>query len=185
LLNKTENPTRRVTRVVKNIQELNSSEFIEENLKPFEPEECDTQTIYTITLNPKDAYQYLLKPDRVKSFNKSIQELIQTIRFTCSIEANLEISRGGRLHIHGNIQIHEPMNFFINSVPQLLDYGHLTIGHMPHPDVWDKYSTKQQTCMEQEDYPCLFKTIHTPPPIGNGKEEIIEVPIKTKRKPKK
>lgn len=105
-----------------------------------EPEYIKEGQDYSFTMNP--LIQYFDDPiRRLKVFIETKKFLS---KFTC-IQGVLynEVSRNGRLHFHGTINIKSSYEFFVYCVPQLQAYCTYEIDELNHPEIWYKYCIKQ------------------------------------------
>lgn len=88
-------------------------------------EDLKEDTDYTFTYNPCDKYQHFKSHQRLILFNKDLKEILLYKCFEYSLFP--EISKKGRLHLHGTIRIIDKNEFYINVIPYLLSRGTIAI----------------------------------------------------------
>lgn len=112
-------------------------------------EQIMVDTVYSITINPSDKYQFWNNPKRLLRFHAKAIEMLP-LDF---IEGHLflEISPNGRLHYHGYIRILDPLNFLLLHVKRLEEYSHYEIDTIQDISDWLAYCMKQQV-----KYPELY-----------------------------
>lgn len=109
-------------------------------------EDIQTNTIYSITLNPDNAFQYFGEQNRLITwYNKIKQWLNITIKNTAYMEMMPEVSPHGRLHLHGYIKIIDKISFYVDIIHILEQHFQLEIDEI---DIntgknWDEYIIKQ------------------------------------------
>lgn len=114
-------------------------------IKP-EQMKCDVQ--YALSINP--CYQ----PNDYKSVNPEIEwqkclfQKLATLQY-CVINANMEISVGSRLHLHGYIAIKDIIEFFYKDIPRLRSIGSYEIDEINDEEIWKDYISKLKNHMEK------------------------------------
>lgn len=107
------------------------------------PEEVTIDGWYSFNLNPAEQHSY---DDPLKRWNecyKDIQQLITEMNSCAEIEGYLEISRTGRVHMHGYIRYKDITEFYLR-LPKMLSKCTVSIDTIEDMDVWQNYCTKQQ-----------------------------------------
>lgn len=110
---------------------------------------------YAFTFNPCDKIQHWKMADRLIGFHKELQRIFM---YRC-MEYKLypEISKSGRLHLHGYIRITDKDDFYIHAIRHMVSLG--TVAITPIKSVstivdqkdtekyksWHEYCTKQHT----------------------------------------
>ncbi len=114
-----------------------------------------TNTKYSITLNPVDKHQYFGKPNRYRLFKNFMYE--QLLQLDCEYQMFIEISEptgfhtkgysGPRLHLHGYILFPKKIsliNFLLHHYYSLLRFTSLDIDTCGDEVTWFSYCTKQK-----------------------------------------
>lgn len=123
-------------------------------MKPFQkqqilsPEEVTLGGWYTFNLNPEKQYEFEATP--VARWNKTYQDIQATIsRFIpfATIEGFLEISRTGRIHMHGYIEFKDIAGFYL-MLPAIMKHNHLEIDTITDPEHWYDYCTKSRKLLK-------------------------------------
>lgn len=106
------------------------------------PEEVSTEGYYTFNLNPQKQSEYEGSPiARWNKVYKDIQQLISQFIESAEIEGYLEISRTGRIHMHGWIKFKNIANFYLE-LPKVLKLATIEIDTIQDPHKWYDYCTK-------------------------------------------
>lgn len=109
-------------------------------------EDIDCDVLYPVTINPIDSYQHFsVVGCRITSCYTSLKN---KILFGSAAYAYFrlypELSSKGRFHWHGYVNIHDPIKFYLYSVPELLKKCTMVIKPVFTKDIdWVKYCTKQ------------------------------------------
>lgn len=142
-------------------------------------EDCKNDTVYTITLNPKNEYQYFTNEDRKQAFFRYHKNYIQKLTFLTkpimtnifTTELYMEISPTGRLHFHGTIKILNKHMFYIHVLYKLQDMYSYEIDHLTDPVIWTKYCLKQQPFYDKmevgHDFKRMTKDFYTANALDN------------------
>lgn len=112
------------------------------------PEEVSTDGWYTFNLNPSEQYEFEGSP--ISRWNKcyqNIQGLISRFVDCATIEGNLEISRSGRVHMHGYIKYKKIADFYL-ILPMVSRFAHIEIDTIDDINIWDKYVTKSEDVLK-------------------------------------
>lgn len=110
------------------------------------PEDVSVDKTYTFTLNPRDEYQYFNVDDHIKRVGEFKQMVrLQFIKWSDSIllDTWVEISKTGRLHVHGTLRFKDMCKFYIKTILDVQGYGMIEIDEMTDKEVWMKYCRKQ------------------------------------------
>lgn len=105
------------------------------------PEEVETDGYYTFNLNPQKQCEYDNPIARWNNMYKHIQTLISQFVESAEIEGYLEISRSGRIHMHGWIKFTNVANFYLE-LPKVLKQCTIEIDTITDPETWYEYCTK-------------------------------------------
>lgn len=125
---------------------------------------CSLDTVmvnqkYSFTFNQRE--QYFSSDSRFRDFY--ISQLILLCKYAVGADYTvyIEISRLGRLHIHGTISITDPIDFFMTGIVQLQKMGTFKIDTIDKSDVWDVYCMKQQKYISKlcKDYKLPSKIV--------------------------
>lgn len=124
--------------------------YTNQKFQTVKPEDVNATTVYAFTLSPVDQpLQTNLGKIQLAAVRQWSEKLFTNIRrlSNCTINANLEISGGGRLHIHGLIRIDNIACFYFHDIPLLKSYGTYEIDTIKDPEVWQQYMIKQKSFM--------------------------------------
>jgi len=114
------------------------------------PEEMICHTDYAFSYNPEE--QPIVQGfgkvtlTTFSSWADTIYEMFDRCKY-CKIRTTLEISRHGRLHMHGTIQIINLIKFFFFDIKILRFHGSYEIDTIKDPLKWEIYCTKQSDDM--------------------------------------
>lgn len=151
------------------------------------PELAKVNTKYAFTLNPCDEFQHMptfggLHVNRLKLVRDNVLAFFEkNIRF-CAFFLNVEVSRLGRVHYHGVLQILLPLEFYLYDIPLLLKRFQIEIDTISETKVseiypsWDAYCTKQRliTCANPFSWsPLWFQVNGTAPKAADTNYEAI------------
>lgn len=113
------------------------------------PEHLNTNTTYSISLSPSDRQQYYESKDRVCKFKTQwYGRFLIHLSPYASYDLYMEVSKEGRLHFHGTIQIKDILNFYLISIPFMRDNMTYEIDTIKDLAEWLKYCTKQAHLFE-------------------------------------
>jgi len=110
------------------------------------PEDVIPCEDYTLTLNPCDELQ-CFKSNIIHRLNDF--RMHQSTHLLCLVapyakyNLYIEISKRGRLHMHGTISITDVLGFYMKAIPALLSQYSLEIDTITDRKVWDIYCMKQ------------------------------------------
>lgn len=110
-------------------------------------EEVSLGTTYSLTIAPCDDYQYWNANDRMDKFRSWLR--LRLRKLSADIEAHLELSPRGRLHMHGTIRFTSRRgvyNFYLNDIYSLLKTSQVEIDTIKDPKIWYDYCNKQKKC---------------------------------------
>jgi len=128
-----------------------------------DPEKVEKNVVYSFTINPNDANQYFEKTDRLGRFRDNLYgKLLLNLAPYAKYDIYIEISKKGRLHGHGTIEIIDILNFYLKSIPYLMDFCSYEMDTIASPEVWLKYCTKQSHLFAKSANP---KVTHVSDPI--------------------
>lgn len=105
-------------------------------------EGIDRNEFYAFTFNPCDSYQHFRSVERLRECYHDLKEKI-FFNHIVYYELYPELSSKGRFHVHGYIQIQNPVNFYLNVIPHLCAKGTMVIKLLNDSDVWGEYCHKQ------------------------------------------
>ena len=122
------------------------------------PEEVSSNTKYTFTINPAAQYE-----DQKNRLRTAVNAHMQTFKSlgddkVCTWELYPELSRGGRIHYHGWIQIHNRLKFYLNLM-RFLNKNQVEIDTIEDMNVWETYCTKQKDMFQTKVKYYPFKSI--------------------------
>jgi hypothetical protein len=107
---------------------------------------------YTFNLNPVQQNEFESTANaRWNKTYKEIQAIISDVIDEAEIEGTLEISRNGRIHMHGYIKFKSIAIFYLK-LPRLLKRCTIEIDTITDLEKWEEYCTKGK------DYLKNFKT---------------------------
>lgn len=107
------------------------------------PEEVTTDGWYTFNVNPAEQYSYEEPIKRWNDVYKLIQTLITDMNQCALIEGTLEVSRNGRIHMHGYLQFKDIIDFYLR-LPKMLSKCTIKLDYITDYDKWEAYCTKQK-----------------------------------------
>lgn len=105
------------------------------------PEDLETVGWYTFTINPEKQFQYEIPSKRWNNCFQEIQAIISIFIAEAEIEGFLELSKLGRIHMHGYIRFKKIADFYLK-LPQILDRVTIEIDYITDIETWQKYITK-------------------------------------------
>ena len=111
-----------------------------------EPEALEKCDPYAFTLNPKDPFQSFKSNSTRRFFDFKHQmetTLYSILRPFASYSLIIEISKKGRLHMHGTIVINDRLGFFLSAIPKLMELGTYKLAKLADRKVWSIYCHKQ------------------------------------------
>lgn len=132
------------------------------------PEDCKPNTVYAITINPNDKMQHfdLSVVQRWNTFTTKISkdfmdELAPFSKYTLYIE----LSKKGRLHMHGTIEITDVFGFYMRAIPYLCSHTQIEMDTIKDITIWNSYCTKQKLLFKDRNNVITSKipTITTTP----------------------
>lgn len=102
--------------------------------------------IYSCTINPPDEGQYFESGDvRVQSFLRNLYKKLVKLNEYCSdYEFYLEVSKGGRLHVHGTLETDNIIEFYLHVPPLLKSMGQYELDTVDDIRTWMSYCTKDE-----------------------------------------
>lgn len=109
---------------------------------------------FAFTFAPDDSHQHWKSPDRMKSFLLDMRTYFLKTLKGAYIKVMPEVSPLGRLHLHGFITIYAPLDFYLNTIHEIIDEGTVVIKPITEQDDWETYCQKQRL---EDDY------IYVPP----------------------
>lgn len=116
-----------------------------------EPETIDSDVWYSFSFNPetqpiRDTVKGF-KRSGLQEFDSDLRKFFKRLKY-CRIKARYECSRGGRLHLHGCIQIKEIIEFYMSDYHKLKFHGTFEIDTIENEETWDIYVNKQKELMD-------------------------------------
>lgn len=129
------------------------NETIEESIEVF----YKPDTIYEITINPEDNWQYEGEPLRVSRFTNTVNLIKGALTDNTFYYLVPEISECRnsnpysthypRIHYHGIILIKSVQEFLLQTITKIRKIGSFQINNY-RPDYWPKYIAKQRQYIE-------------------------------------
>lgn len=125
------------------------------------PEELEVGVMYSFSFNPEEQFPLHGAVVRFKEFKEKISQLLlkaipsQIGTYDCYIE----VSKKGRLHLHGTIIVHDKFRFFLHSIIILQNNGCYEIDTISDTDKWNEYCWKNWN-MFIDNIPSLNPNIH-------------------------
>lgn len=107
------------------------------------PEEVETEGWYTFNLNPQEQEIMSDPLARWTKMYQHIEAIIDIFKNVAVIEGQLEISRNGRIHMHGYIKFKSPIEFYL-LLPRALTRCTIEIDYIEDIEVWKTYCEKQK-----------------------------------------
>lgn len=112
-----------------------------------EPEKIKLNTEYTFTISPDDSMQYWQEPNTLQRESKFYEQwttfLFKHVMPYAEYKLNVEISRSGRLHMHGVIKFLSIKDFFLYSIYKLMNRAQIEIDTIEDMETWTIYMHKQ------------------------------------------
>lgn len=106
-------------------------------------EELEEGTTYAITFNPNDKCQCFGSTDRVSAVVPTFLNALGTYR-CASYELYPEVSKLGRIHLHGFIIVNDKNLFYVYFIPYILKISTISMKPIDNFFVWMDYLVKQQ-----------------------------------------
>lgn len=113
------------------------------------PEEVVLDGWYSFNLNPQQ--QHELEATPIARWNKTYQEIQSLISIFipyAEIEGHLELSRTGRIHMHGYVLFKDIAGFYL-VLPKILKKCTIEIDTIADMDYWQSYCTKSSKVLKQ------------------------------------
>lgn len=133
------------------------------NLKPrnqsMKYEDVTPNSTFAFTFAPSDLNQFTDSPDRYKSFMMWVRTYFLKELKGAYIKVMPELSSLGRLHLHGFITILNPMDFYLYTIPELIQSGTIVIKAITDQSEWEKYCQKQRIEEEYVYVPPVYKPL--------------------------
>jgi len=111
------------------------------------PELIEINTVYTITLNPSDDFQYWTNESyqaRIKALSAYV-ELYLLKQIPAVVDIYMESSRTGRLHFHGTIKFLKSdhiLEFYLMTLHKLVGKFQIEIDTIKDIKIWTTYCRK-------------------------------------------
>ncbi len=112
-------------------------------------------TLYSITINPCDKYQFFRRKERLALFRNKLYEMF--VSRWCDYDLYIELSeprdtlihkyQGARLHIHGYIGFthkDQLLHFLLYEMGRLCQLGSINIDTVSNVTTWTTYCHKQE-----------------------------------------
>jgi len=115
------------------------------------PEEIELDAWYTFNLNPAEQDLGEVVPNRRWSVVRTEIQLLIDLLKGSEIEGCLELSRMGRIHMHGWIKFTDITEFYMR-IPKVLNRATLEIDTIANPETWEKYTRKQNHLLKGYDF---------------------------------
>lgn len=121
------------------------------------PELVDIRKIYTFSLNPgTQPTGKQLKQLQQDQWHNGYFRQLQSLKAS-KVQVVWELSRLGRWHLHGLIQITDRAKFFVWDIRTLMSMGTFEIDEIDNEDAWTSYVYKQEEFikpyLEKENIP--------------------------------
>lgn len=124
---------------------------------------------WALTIAPDDEHQFWGDPDRVGRFMRKVLPVLADIcQYVDNLILFLEVSRGGRLHLHGWFSFSNTIEFFLYVPSKLKMFGRYEMDTIEDQEYWKSYCTKDQEITNWADY---FKETILPYPLSKRKIE--------------
>lgn len=111
------------------------------------PEEFKQGVLYSFSFNPEEQpifdKFYKVKLNTLQSWSHAMLKIFNDLRYS-KLQVFLEVSRRGRFHYHGVIQVMKPLEFVIHDAKMLAHYGCYEIDTIADMQKWLTYCMKQQ-----------------------------------------
>lgn len=110
-------------------------------------EHAKINTLYSFSYNP-ESQPCSYASDRIQKWYSEMVKVISSLK-ACNVVLNLEISKLGRLHFHGTIQISSLWKFYYYDVPKLMVEGSFEIDTIKSIEDWQAYVDKNKDEMSK------------------------------------
>lgn len=133
----------------------NAPSYVSPN-KSINLELIEIGTLYSLTISPNDDHQYWDDPLRFMNFKLWFTKMFITktgLPYKI-LEARIELSKFGRLHVHGFIQFKRPVEFLLKYIRQWQNMSIFEIDTIDPKtiEVYKTYVNKQNRAMQNESY---------------------------------
>lgn len=112
---------------------------------------------YAFTLNPDDTYQQFDQPLRLSRFYDMMKAMLLSYSDSFIVNATVEVSKNGRLHLHGFITFKNLLRFYIDDVHRLQKVSTYCIKVLDDEAEWEEYCSKAGNLI-----PEAYRYISTP-----------------------
>lgn len=138
--------------------------------KIFSPEDAEENIDYSFTLN--------IDPDLIRKYNNLTNQYYQYLNKLkhlkyCNYDVTFEISKLGKLHLHGKIKINNIQKFYFYDVKKLMESFSFEIDTIDNVEKWDEYINKNYSSIKE-----LFKEYNLKPNINDVYVRTVMVNIK-------
>lgn len=110
------------------------------------PDKIALKTMYAITINPDDSYQFFKDVGRER-IKKATNHITYVLRQYPNVHMSLtiDVSRVGRIHWHGTVlftHFENVKDFFLEYINDLVQHHQIEIDTIKDPKVWSDYCHK-------------------------------------------
>lgn len=110
-----------------------------------EPEKVNPDELLSFSFNPEEQPLfekfYCMRLNNLADWSRRQKDILSTLRYA-KVSCVLEISRKGRMHMHGFIKIHKIAEFYLMDLKKLMHYGTLEIDSITNVEKWYDYIYK-------------------------------------------
>lgn len=142
-----------------------------DRFKCISPEDMQIDGKYTFTINPEQQFTSKNNDmrERVNKFTTYLSTNLNRILYKTAIfVVHLEVSKNGRLHVHGMLKVKNILKFFIECIPQLQDIGSYEIDTIKELSIWSMYCVKQDPLWKSVGINPILKTRIVTPGFSFG-----------------
>jgi len=137
-------------------------------------EHAKTNTLYAFSYNP-ESQPVSYASDRIQKWWVEMVKLFGSLKGS-TINLSVEISKLGRLHFHGTIEISTLWKFYYYDVPKIMKDGSFEIDTISKHDEWLAYVDKNKDEMSE-----MMKAFGLPRTLATKKTKIVTMEKELKR----
>jgi len=106
--------------------------------------------VLSITINTKDSLQYYAfqTPQRLECAVRPYYQIGRLLRQVSDFELQFELSKSGRLHVHGTIRFSDICEYYMHLFQVLKDVCNIDIDTIDDLKIWKSYCRKDQKTIE-------------------------------------
>jgi len=123
-----------------------------EKYNSLSPETVNLADRYSMTINPHNSLQSFEAPNQLQRFHAFRYDMIRILRRIldpfCTYRFSIEVSKLGRLHLHGWVQFKDILGFYLMATPSLIDICTFELDLITDFLIWAAYCDKSRHIFE-------------------------------------